>query len=344
MTVVQRFRRGSRPAKRGQMRFVQRAASARFRCCGEDPCHVSCRVAGGQADIVHVNTASTLPLKTALLRRALRYGLRALIVAETRERRARTRRIGGAHARSQAQHPPGSTVLGRIDGFASFRVWPRNRTAGGVPVSISDRQPVASEVARRARRLKRVDPDGGQAGRRRPIGGDPALLLGGSVSTRRQRSSDDRARGLREQSVARLCHPRELSMIFSEGELLGAVRSRIPPSVAGIVCPRRVVRQGRAGTDGVVLQRGGHIFVVGSHHEGGGYTRCWKRCAWTGSAWSPTFLRSARLRMPARSAPSGPAGNWRALADADRAHRGAGSCRGAKPRAPPGFRTCRRSS
>ena len=295
VTVVQQFGADASVQRNGvEYRFCNgRLPGSLLR---RDPCRRF--VAEGQAEIVHVNGLD-FPLKTALLRRALRSDAALIVQDHASGEPGPAGSIAHAASRSIRRR-----LMQPIDGFfftsaAQSDGW---RRAG----LITDRQPVY-EVLEASTRLKRVDRTAACNGA--AIGGDPALLWVGRLNANKDPMTV--LDGF-EQSLARLPSSK-LSMIFSEGELLGAVRSRLAASPAlsarveliGNVAPERMAS----------FYSAADIFVVGSHHEGSGYALL-EACA---CGLSPVVTDIPAFRTITNGGAIGtlwPAGNSRALADA----------------------------
>jgi glycosyltransferase involved in cell wall biosynthesis len=296
VTVVQRFSADASLHRNGVEYRLCNGRLLPGSLLRRDPCHRF--VADGQAEIVHVNGLD-FPFETALLRRALRSDA-ALIVQDHAS--GEPGPVGSlAHA---ARRSLRRRLMQPIDGFfftsaAQSDGW---RRAG----LIADRQPVY-EVLEASTRMKRVDRT--EARKEAPISGDPALLWVGRFNANKDPMTV--LDGF-EQSLARLPSSR-LSMIFSEGELLGAVRSRIAASPAlsarveliGKVAPERMAS----------FYSAADIFVVGSHHEGSGYALL-EACA---CGLAPVVTDIPAFRTITSGGAIGalwPAGNSPALADA----------------------------
>ena len=208
-------------------------------------------VAARRPDVAHVN-GLTFPVQTWRLRRALDPAC-AIVVQSHAD--------GGAIGRAPALRLLGRATRGAVDAFlfaanAHAEAWrqagfiaPDQASYQVMPAS-SALQPVAREQARR---------DSG-------VDGSPAILWVGRLNANKDPLTvlEGFERALRDLPGARL------TMIFGTDELGAEVRARISQSsvlrdrvrLAGIVAHERMPSFFSAAD----------LFVVGSHHEGSGYS------------------------------------------------------------------------
>ncbi|MGH9141579.1 MAG: glycosyltransferase family 4 protein [Vicinamibacterales bacterium] len=237
VTVVQRFHRDFRIARNGVDYVFRRRA-------------IAAAVAAGAPAVAHVNGLS-FPVRTWVLRRALEASC-ALVVQNHGDGgpigRAPWLRLGCVLTRTAADG-----VLFAADEHAQ-----RWRTAR----LIGPHQPiyqvmVASTSLRPERRSEAREQTG--------ISGSPAVLWVGRLNANKDPLVvlDGFERAARELTGA------TLTMIYSEDDLLAAVRERVESSPAlhdrvrlvGAVAHRRMAS----------FYSAADLFVVGSHHEGSGY-------------------------------------------------------------------------
>ena len=259
------------------------------------------------ADIVHVNGLD-FPLETSLLRRAIRTDAALVVQDHASGDPGSVQSIAHATKRSLRKR-----LMRSIDGFLftsalQAEAWQR---AG----LISSDQPVY-EVLEASTCMKPVDRS--IARRETAISGDPAVLWVGRLNANKDPMTV--LDGF-EQSLARV-PSLKLSMIYSEGELLGAVRDRLAASPA---LAARVALIGKVASVRMAsFYSAADLFVVGSHHEGSGYALL-EACA---CGLSPVVTDIPAFRRITNGGSIGslwPAGNASALADA--IVRGAGSDR-----------------
>ena len=238
VATVQRFSRDARVTRNGVDYIFCRAG-------------IPAAVAARRPDVAHVN-GLTFPVQTWRLRRALEPAC-AIVVQSHAD--------GGAIGRAPEIRLLGRATRGAVDAFlfaadehaASWRragfIAPDQPSYQVMPAS-STLQPVAREQARR---------DSG-------VDGSPAILWVGRLNANKDPLTvlEGFERALRDLPGARL------TMIFGTDELSAEVRARISQSsvlrdrvrLAGIVAHERMPSFFSAAD----------LFVVGSHHEGSGYS------------------------------------------------------------------------
>src|SRR5262245_29677786 len=264
-------------------------------------------VEAANADIVHVNGLD-FPLETSLLRRALRADAALVVQDHASGDPGSVQSIVHAAKRSLRKK-----LMQSIDGFlftsaVQAEAWQR---AG----LISSDQPVY-EVFEASTDIKPVDQ--AVARNETKIDGDPAVLWVGRLNANKDPLTV--LDGF-ERSLARLPSAR-LSMIYSEADLLDAVRNKV---AASPLLSARVTLIGRVATERMAsFYSAADLFVVGSHHEGSGYALL-EACA---CGLSPVVTDIPAFRRITNGGWIGslwPVGNTSALADA--LVRGAGSDR-----------------
>jgi glycosyltransferase involved in cell wall biosynthesis len=254
LSVVQRFRADATRVHNGiEYHFYDDRLLKRARLpLRTSPCHRLVRDAA--ADIVHVNGLDS-PLETALLRRALPVDA-ALVVQDHAS--GDPRALGSISHR--ARRSVRRRLMQSIDGFlftaaAQAESWQR---AG----LISSSQPVY-EVLEASTLIKPIDYM--TAGKETGVNGDPALLWVGRLNANKDPLTvlDGFERCLASVPAAKL------SMIYTDGELVAAVRDRLASAPA---LSARVALIGNVPYERMAsFYSAADIFVVGSHHEGSGY-------------------------------------------------------------------------
>lgn len=254
VTVVQRFTVDASLRRNGvEYRFYNgRLRSGALLPPRRSPCDRL--VEAAQPDVVHVNGLG-FPVETGSLRRALRSD--AVLVVQDHASGDPGSVRSMAHA---ARRGIRRWLMQSIDGFfftsaAQADGWRREGL-------ISARQPVY-EVLEASTSMKPVAR--AAARKEAAIDGDPAVLWVGRLNANKDPMVV--LDGF-EQSLSRV-PSLKLSMIYSEGDLLGAVRDRLAASptlasrvaLIGKVAPERMAS----------FYSAADLFVVGSHHEGSGY-------------------------------------------------------------------------
>ncbi len=254
VTVVQRFCADASFSRDGvEYRFYDNRFLRRARLpLRSGPCERLVQEAG--ADIVHVNGLDA-PLETSRLRRALPSDV-ALVVQDHASGDPGEPRSLAHVARRRVRRQ----LMKTVDGFlfttmAQAGAW---RTAGLIDAG----QPIY-EVPEASTRMTPID--SALARRETGIDGNPAVLWVGRLNTNKDPLTV--LEGF-ERSAGRL-PAASLSMVFSEGDLLHAVRERVAVSetLSGRVrligpVPRERITSFYSAAD---------LFVGGSHHEGSGY-------------------------------------------------------------------------
>jgi len=238
VAVVQRFHRDAEITRQG-VRYVFRQSGVRGATVARRP-HVA-----------HVNGLE-FPARTWMLRRALDPAC-AIVVQSHAD--------GGAIGRAPLLRALGRAARGAADAFlfaadehaASWRraglVGAHQRSDSVMPASATV-QPLPRHAAREESAL----------------GGSPAILWVGHLNANKDPVTvlDGFERALRNLPEA------ALTMVYGSAELLPAVRERITRSPALTACVRLVgaVPHGRIAS----FFSSADLFVVGSHHEGSGYS------------------------------------------------------------------------
>jgi glycosyltransferase involved in cell wall biosynthesis len=207
-----------------------------------------------QPDVVHVNGLD-FPWETARLCRSL--GSDTPLVVQDHASGDPVTVTSIAHAVRRGIR---RRLMRPIDGF----FFTADRQADGWRRAglIGDGQPVY-EVIEASTRMKPVDC--GSARKESGIDGEPAVLWVGRLNANKDPMTV--LDGF-EQSLSQL-PAATLSMVYSEGELLGAVRDRLAASAR---LSARVRLLGQAPPERMPLfYSAADLFVVGSHHEGSGY-------------------------------------------------------------------------
>lgn len=254
VTVVQRFRTDAAFRRGGvEYRFYADGLFRRFRMpLGTRLCDRLVRAA--DPDVVHVNGLD-FPIDTWLLRRAVRSDA-ALVVQDHASGDPKARRSMAHAARRSVRRG----LMRTVDGFlftstTQARAW---QHAGLISAS----QPVY-EVLESSTNIKPVD----RTAARRETGtdGNPAVLWVGRLNANKDPLTvlDGFERALARLPAARL------SMLYSEGDLLTAVRERMRASPTLSASVRLI---GHVPYERVAsFYSAADLFVVGSHHESCGY-------------------------------------------------------------------------
>jgi glycosyltransferase involved in cell wall biosynthesis len=211
-------------------------------------------VRGSDPDIVHVNGLE-FSVETNLLRRGLRPETALVVQDHASGDPVPPRSLIHAARRSLRRR-----LMREVDGFlftstAQAEGWQRSGLIAG-------NQPVYAvlEASTSITSVDRVE-----ARKRTGIEGNPALLWIGRLNANKDPMTV--LNGF-EQSLAQVPSA-TLSMIYSEGDLLAAVRDRLNGSPA---LAARVRLIGRVPHDRISsFCSAADVFVVGSHHEGSGY-------------------------------------------------------------------------
>ena len=238
VTVVQRFSRDARVVRNGVVYAFRRSA-------------MRATVAECRADVAHVNGLS-FPIQTWLLRRSLERSC-AIVVQNHAD--------GGPIGRAPLFRLRGRAARGAVDAwlFAADEHAALWRQAGFLAAN----QP-AYQVMEASTRLQPVTRDAARAGS--GVHGSPAILWVGRLNANKDPLTvlDGFEQSLRDLPGA------TLTMVYSEDDLLDAVRQRIQRSPA---LGERVRLIGSV-SHGLMASfySAADLFVVGSHHEGSGYS------------------------------------------------------------------------
>ena len=246
VAVVQQFHRDAEVVRNGVDYVFRRAA-------------IPAAVAARRPDVAHVN-GLIFPARTWMLRRAL--GSAAALVVQSHS-------DGGAIGRDPALRLLGRATRGAVDAFLfaadeHAEAWrqvglPRRRSAG---VSGDARELDAAAL----RRLRAGRSDRAAARERRGCAARRRCLWVGRLNANKDPLTvlDGFERALPDLPDA------TLTMIFGTGELFEEVRARIArsPALSARVRLAAVVPHERM----AAFYSAADLFVVGSHHEGSGYS------------------------------------------------------------------------
>ena len=238
VAVVQRFHRDAEVARDGIDYVFRRGA-------------IPAAVAARRPDVAHVN-GLIFPARTWMLRRAL--DRRSAVVVQNHS-------DGGAIGRAPALRVLGRATRRAVDAFlfAAAEHAAAWRRAG----LVAPDQP-AYQVMEASTRLHATAR--GAAREASGMAGSPAILWVGRLNANKDPLTvlDGFARALTDLPDA------ALTMIYGTEELIEDVRSRIArsPALAGRVRLAGTVRHDRM----AAFYSAADLFVVGSHHEGSGYS------------------------------------------------------------------------
>jgi glycosyltransferase involved in cell wall biosynthesis len=236
--VVQRFHTSARRVRGGiDYYFVDRG--------------VSRVVAGLAPDVAHVN-GLVFPIRTWMLRRALPRASSIVV-----QNHSDTGPLGAAPLLRAA----GRATRGAVDAFlfAADEHALRWKRAGFIPSSSKTYQVMEASTT-----FEPVARDGARAATR--VNGAPALLWVGRLNT----NKDPQTILQGFESAAGQLPDATLTMIFHTDDLAGAVRARVDASPL----LRERVRLAGAVPHGEMPRyfSAADIFILGSHHEGSGYS------------------------------------------------------------------------
>lgn len=254
VTVVQRFRADAALVRDGiHYRFHDDRLFNRSRL----PLRIRQRhhlIEAAEPDVVHVNGLD-FPLETRLLRRALRSEAALIVQDHASGDPGSPRSI--AHAARRAVR---RRLMQSVDGFLFTSV---AQAAAWQSAGLISADQAVYEVLEASTRIRPIDR--ATARKETGIDGDPAMLWVGRLNANKDPLTV--LDGF-EQSLARLPSA-TLSMIYSEADLLSAVRDRLAPSRA---LSARVGLIGRVAHERMAsFYSAADLFLVGSHHEGSGY-------------------------------------------------------------------------